>query len=144
LDLTRVTMMTLLEEAFDDLACSIVGIGDKVERRANGQDPEQCKHFVKQSALVAIGPDQALMDARGKRHGEEALRRVDKQADGLQGMAHDVFGLGVGFRLLMQQLDGRIASARTRKSWWFWRATRRFIRNEIAPSLDRSVGASVR
>ena len=35
------------------------------------------------------------------------VRRVHEQADGLQGMPHDVFGLGVGFRLLMQQLDGR-------------------------------------
>src|SRR5215469_14061369 len=62
--------------------------------------------FVKQSAFVAIGPNQALMDPCGERHGEEALSRVHKQADGLQGMAHDVFRLSVGFRLLMQQLDG--------------------------------------
>jgi hypothetical protein len=32
---------------------------------------------------------------------------MHKQADGLQGMPHDVFRLGVGFRLLMQQLDSR-------------------------------------
>jgi hypothetical protein len=46
------------------------------------------------------------MDACGERYGEEAVRRADEDADGLQGMPHDVFGLGVGVRLLMQQLDG--------------------------------------
>ena len=47
------------------------------------------------------------MDASGERYGKKAVRRVDEDADGLQGMPHDVFGLGVGVRLLMQQLDGR-------------------------------------
>ena len=46
------------------------------------------------------------MDTCRERYGEDALSRVHEQADGLQGMPHDVFGLGVGFRLLMQQLDG--------------------------------------
>src|SRR5215467_5734838 len=36
---------------------------------------------------------------------EHALSRVHKQTDRLQGVPHDVLGLGVGFRLLMQQLD---------------------------------------
>src|SRR6516164_10547031 len=98
-------VMALLEQAFDDLACGVVGIGDKVEWGPNGEDLEQCEHFVKQSAFVAIGPNQALMDPCGERHGEEALSRVHKQADGLEGMPHDVFRLSVGFRLLMQQLD---------------------------------------
>jgi hypothetical protein len=98
--------MALLEQAFNGLACGVVGIGDKVERRSKGQDPEQLEHFVKQNAFVAIGPDQAPMDPCRERHSEEALSRVHEQTDGLQGMPNDVFGLGVGFRLLMQQLDG--------------------------------------
>jgi len=100
-------MMTLLEQTFNDLACGVVGVGDKIKRRLDGQHTEQSEHFVKQSAFVAIGPDQAFMDPRGEWYGEEALSRVYEQADGLQGMPHDVLGLGVGLRLLMQQLDGR-------------------------------------
>jgi hypothetical protein len=46
------------------------------------------------------------VDARGERYGEDALSRVYEQADSLQGMPHDVLGLGVGLRLLMQKLYG--------------------------------------
>jgi hypothetical protein len=100
-------VMTLFKQAFDDLACGVVGVGDKVEQSANAHDPEQAKHSVEQGSFVAIGPYHALMDTRGKRNGEHALRRVHEYADGLQGMPHNVFGLGVGFRFLMQQLDPR-------------------------------------
>src|SRR5215475_11936184 len=47
------------------------------------------------------------MDARGERYSEDALSRVHEQTDGLQGVPHNVLGLGVGFRLLMQQFDRR-------------------------------------
>lgn len=100
-------MMTLGYQAVNDLASGVVGIGDKVKRRRDGDETEQDEHFVEQSAAVAIGPDQAFMDACCERHGEEAVRRADEDADRLQGMPHDVFRLGVGVRLLMQQLDGR-------------------------------------
>jgi len=33
-------MMPLLEQAVNHLACGVVGIGDKVERHPDGQDPE--------------------------------------------------------------------------------------------------------
>jgi hypothetical protein len=51
-------------------------------------------------------PNQAFVDTRRERYREDALSRVYEQADSLHGMPHDVFGLGVGFRLLMQKLDG--------------------------------------
>ena len=100
-------MVALLEQAVHHLAGGVVGIGDKVEGSLDSQDIEQAEHLVEQGALVAIGPYQTFVDAHGERHGEEALGRVYEQADSLHGMPHDVFGLGVGFRLLMQELDGR-------------------------------------
>ena len=98
--------MALLEQAADNLAGGVVGIGDKVTRNRDGQDIEQAEHLVEQGAPVTIGPYQTFVDTCRERYGEDALSRVHEQADGLQGMPHDVFGLGVGFRLLMQQLDG--------------------------------------
>jgi hypothetical protein len=97
--------MTLLKQAFDDLAGRVLGIGDKVARRLDAHGLEQTKHFVEQGTLVAIRPNQTLMDPRGERYSEHALSRVHEQTDSLQGVPHDVLGLGVGFRLLMQQLD---------------------------------------
>ena len=46
------------------------------------------------------------MDPAGQWNGEGALGRGDEYGDGLEGMAHDELGLGVGVRLLMKQLDG--------------------------------------
>src|ERR1700693_5183248 len=100
-------MMALFEQAAHDLARGVVGIGDKVIRNRDGQDIEQAEHLVEQGAAVTIGPYQTFVDTRGERYAEEALSRVDEQADRLQRMAHDVLGLGVRFRLLMQQLYGR-------------------------------------
>ena len=102
---TAEQVMTLLKQGFDDLARGVVGIGDKVERGLDVHGPEQAKHFVEQGTLVAIEPNQTFMDPRSKRYGEHARGRVNEQTDGLQGVPHDVLGLGVGFRLLMQQLD---------------------------------------
>src|SRR5208282_5367510 len=100
-------MVALLEQAVRHLAGGVVGIGDKVEGSLDSQDIEQAEHLVEQGALVAIGPYQTFVDAHGERHGEDALGRVYEQADSLHGMPHDVLGLGVGFRLLMQELYGR-------------------------------------
>jgi len=100
-------MMALGDQAVNDLAGGVIGIGDKVKRRRDADETEQGEHFVEQGAAVAVGPHQTFMDACCERHGEEAVRCADEHADRLQGMPHDVFGLGVGVRLLMQQLDGR-------------------------------------
>src|ERR1700687_4379542 len=94
-------MMALFEQAAHNLARGVVGIGDKVIRNRDGQDIEQAEHLVEQGAPVTIGPYQTFVDTRGERYGEDALSRVHEQADSLQGMPHDVVGLGVGFRLLI-------------------------------------------
>ena len=46
------------------------------------------------------------MNTYGERYGEDARSCVYEQGDGLQGMSHDVFGLGAAIGLLMQELDG--------------------------------------
>ena len=69
------------------------------------QGLDQAQHFIEQSALITIGPYQALVNSNGEGHGEEARSRVYEQGDGLQRMSHDVLGLVTAIGLLMQQLD---------------------------------------
>jgi hypothetical protein len=88
-------MMALFEQAADNLAGGVVGIGDKVKRNGDGQDIEQAEHLVEQGTPVTIGPYQTFVDTHGERYAEHALSRVYEQADSLQRMPHDVLGLDV-------------------------------------------------
>ena len=45
------------------------------------------------------------MDPGGKRDSQDALRRLGKERDRLERMAHDVLGLGVRLGFLVQQFD---------------------------------------
>jgi hypothetical protein len=98
-------MIALLEQSVHNLPRHIVGIRHKVAGICDRQGLDQAQHFVEQSALITIGPHQALVNTDGERYGEEARGRVYQQGDGLQGMSHDVFGLGAAIGLLMQELD---------------------------------------
>ena len=82
-------MVALFEQAAHHLAGGVVGNGNKVEGGFEGQDIEQAEHLVEQGALVAIGPYQTFVDARGGRHAKDALGRVYEQADSLHGMTHE-------------------------------------------------------
>ena len=104
-------MVVLGEQAGDDLVRGIVGVGDEVEGLFDGGDSEESEHLVEQGAAVAIGPDHALVDARGERHGEHAGGGLNQQAHSLQRVSHDVFWLGVCVGLLMQELDRRHLAA---------------------------------
>jgi hypothetical protein len=88
-------MVVLFEQAGDDLARGIAGIGDEVAGLRDGDDPEVCEHLVEQGAAVVIGPYNPLVDAHGERHGEDAGGGLHQQAHCLEGVSHDVFGLGV-------------------------------------------------
>ena len=88
-------VVVVFEQADDDLAGGIVGVGDEVAGLCDGGDAEEGQHFVEQGAAVAIGPHHALVDAHGERHGEHAGGGVNQQADGLERVSHDVFGLGI-------------------------------------------------
>ena len=100
-------MVALFEQSAHHLACGVVGIRHEVALLWNLQGLDQVQHFVEQRALVAIGPHQAFVNLDGERDGEDARGRIDEQGHGLQGMSHDVFGLGAAIGLLMQELDGR-------------------------------------
>ena len=103
----RDQVVVLLEQAGDDLARGIVGVGDEVEGFCDGDDPEERKHLVEQGAAIAIGPHQPFVDSHGERHGEDAGCGLNEHAHSLEGMSHDEFGLGVQLGLLMQEFDRR-------------------------------------
>ena len=107
----RDQVIVLFEQAGDDLARGIVGVGDEVAGFCDGDDAEQCEHLVEQGAAVAVGPHDSLVDAHGERHGEEAVGGLNEQAHGLQRVSHDVFWLGVRLGLLMQEFDRRHLAA---------------------------------
>src|ERR1700757_4960920 len=105
-------MVVLPEQAGDDLVWGIVGIGDEVAGFGDGDDAEESEHLVEQGSPVTIGPYQPLVDADGERYGEEAGGGVHEDGYGLERVSHDIFGLGVGLGLLMQELDrGHFATA---------------------------------
>ncbi len=88
-------VVVLFEQAGDDLARGIVGVGDEIAGFCDGDDAEQGEHLVEQGTAVAIGPHHALVDADGERHGEDADGGLHEQAHCLEGVSHDVFGFGV-------------------------------------------------
>ena len=88
-------VIVVFEQAGDDLARGIVGVGDEIAGLRDGDDAEEDEHLVEQGAGVAVGPHDTLVDAHGERHGEHAGGGVHQQADGLHRVSHDVFGLGV-------------------------------------------------
>jgi len=88
-------MMALFEQAVYNFVRGVICIGDKIIGIPNGEDTEQSQHFVEQGAPIPIGPNQALMNAHGQRYSEDALSRRYEDADGLQGVSHNVFGFGV-------------------------------------------------
>jgi hypothetical protein len=100
-------VMVLLEQAVDDLARGIVAVGDKVDEFGDGDDAEQGEHLVEQGTPIPVGPHEPLVNARGQGDGRDAGGSLDQQAHRLQRMSHDGLGLGVGVRLLMQQLHRR-------------------------------------
>ena len=103
----RDQVVVLVEQAGDDLARGIVGVGDEVEGFCDGDDPEECEHLVEQGAPITIGPHQPLVDAHSERNGEDAGSGLNEHAHCLEGVSHDVFGLGVRLGLLMQEFDCR-------------------------------------
>ena len=54
---------------------------------------------------LAVDGTFGLFEALGIIQQRPELSGVHQQADGLEGVSHDVFGLGVQFGLLMQEFD---------------------------------------
>jgi len=70
---------------------------------------EQAEHLGRARCACRDGPYQTFMDAHGERHGEgRSWPRCTSKPTACMECPHDcVLGLGVGFRLLMQELYGR-------------------------------------
>ena len=88
-----------------DLAGSVERIGDHVKVIRNSQQGDQFNHLVQQGALVAVGEDDAFMDAGRQRDADDARQALDQDAYRLAGMPQDGFGFGVGFGGLLEAFD---------------------------------------
>ena len=97
------------EQGEDHLAAGVVGIGDQdhhaLERHRHREKEQD--QAVELGPFVAVGPHDALADARYQRHGRRvAGRRAGQQRQALEAVAEDEWRLGVVRRLLVQLLDG--------------------------------------
>ena len=72
---------------------------------------EQKDHLVQKGSFISIGEHHTFVNSAGQGHGKHTACGGDEHGDGLEGMAHDEFGLGVRVRLLMEQLYARHLAA---------------------------------
>jgi len=101
--------MSLGQQLGDESARSVVGVGHQQHLAVPepGEGEQQKGQLVEQGACVAVGSHQSLVGARDQGHGGHVTGGpLDQQGQGLERMPHDVFRLGVGGRLLVEQLDG--------------------------------------
>jgi hypothetical protein len=101
-------VVSTLDQGGDDGAAGVVGIGDQEELAVPdpGEREQQGHQFVEEGPMVTVREHQPLVDTRYQRHsGDLAGGTLDQEGDGLEGVAHDVFGLGIVARLLMEKLD---------------------------------------
>jgi hypothetical protein len=61
-------MIALFEQSLHHLPRRVVGIRHKVERVRDRQGLDQAQHFIEQSALITIGPYQALYHPEAKKY----------------------------------------------------------------------------
>ena len=91
------------DETLDHRAGGIIGIGDEVERVAYLQGSQKQYHLVEECPLVPVREHDAFVDPTRKGNGKDAFESPGENRDGLQGMAHNVGGLRIRLRLLMEQ-----------------------------------------
>ena len=104
-------MVVLPEQAGDDLVRGIVGVGDEVEGLLTAAMPRRASILssrVRRSRLDHTRPSWMRMASGTAKKLEAACTSM---AHGLQRVSHDIFGLGVGLGLLMQELDRRHLAA---------------------------------
>lgn len=90
-------MPTGKDQRPDDLGTRIVCIGNQNPRRGHLQIQQQGDELVKQGSVITIAEHDPLVNAAGKREGETASGRANRQCHNLAGVAEYVFGLGVAF-----------------------------------------------
>lgn len=100
-------MAVLRVQAADDFAAGIVGIGEEEHRFGQLQSREEEQELVEQGAGIVVREDEALVNPRHERNRLKTVPDLNQQRERLARMPHDVRGLGVGIRGLMQGFDRR-------------------------------------
>ena len=101
-----------VEQSDDDLAAGVVGIGNQQHRFGELQGLEQEQEFVEERPTIAVGKHEAFVNARGQGNGLKTRPGLDQQGQRLARVAHDILGLRVGVRSLMEGFDRRHLAAR--------------------------------
>lgn len=105
-------MAVLVEQAADDLAAGVIGIGDEQHRLRQLQGRQEQQQFVEEGPAVAVGRHEPFVNPRREGDCLKTFSGFDQQRERLAGVAHDVFGFGVGVRSLMEGFDRRHLPAR--------------------------------
>lgn len=86
---------------------AVVGIGHEVEGLLEAQGVEQIAALAGQGSVATVGELHLLVDAPGERDGEVRVGGADQDRDDLDGVSHDVRGLGVALARLVKELHRR-------------------------------------
>ena len=89
----------------------VIRIRDEVDRLGNAESLDQREEFLGESALVTVAEHEPFVNARGQRYREKSGCRRHQDRHGLNGMPHDVIGLGVAIRDLVQEFHRRHLTA---------------------------------
>ena len=95
------------QERADDCGGGIVGIGDQIKGHGQGYRIDHKDELVEQRAVIAIGEDNALVNAAGQWDRQEARGGADDQGARLARVPENEFRLGVVIRFLVQLFDSR-------------------------------------
>lgn len=111
----RDQVVVLGAQAFDDLAGSVVGVGDEVQRILEGNAAKQADHLVQQGAPIAVGPYQAFMDAHSQRHGQDTVCGSYEHACHGSGESHEA----AQARERWAQQPDRVPPGQPKRRWMF-------------------------
>jgi hypothetical protein len=100
-------MVAFVNESPDNFLGSIIGVSDEIAWCRQAERIDQQNHFVQQCSLIVVVKENAFVDSGSQRNGKDRSAHAGQDGDRLTGMPHDVVGLGVRIRFLMQALDGR-------------------------------------
>ena len=103
-------MVPLGGQGLDDGTVGVGGVGHQEDAAfaGPGHGAEQGHQLVHQGPVVPVGEHQALVDAGDEGDGGDMTGHpAHQEGDGLEAVAHDVFGLGVAAGFLVERLHPR-------------------------------------
>jgi hypothetical protein len=86
---------------------AVEGIRNEVEGLLEAEAVEEIAALAGQGSVVAVGELHPLVDVPGERDGKVRVGGADQDRDHLDGMPHDVGGLGVALSRLVKELHRR-------------------------------------